>query len=125
LMLMLSFGGIAATAQQAAAPQGAGQRQGGTRTAPPPISWPAPPLADGPIVLDTAIQHQIRLTVTKGFNQPWSMAFLPDGAILVTARRGRLRMVSAGFLYPNSVAESLDGRDEARPVLIDYPFHPR
>src|SRR5262249_41555626 len=73
-------------------------------TAPPPINWPAPPLADGPIVLDTAIQHQIRLTVIKGFNQPWSMAFLPDGSILVTERPGRLRIVRDGVLDPKPIA---------------------
>jgi glucose/arabinose dehydrogenase len=65
------------------------------RNAPPPINWPSPPLPDGPIVLDTGIQHQIRLVVTKGLNQPWSMAFLPDGGILVTERPGRLRMKRA------------------------------
>jgi len=61
------------------------QGRGGARTptAPPPIAWPSPSLADGPIVLDTGVQHQIRLVVTKGLNQPWSMAFLPNGAILV------------------------------------------
>src|SRR5262245_65610867 len=73
-------------------------------TAPPPINWPAPALADGPIVLDTAIQHQIRLTVIKGFNQHWSMAFLPDGGILVTERPGRIRIVRDGILAPNPIA---------------------
>src|SRR5262245_45107652 len=87
----LVFGGSATRAQQRAP------------TAPPPINWPAPPLADGPIVLDTAIQHQIRLNVIKGFNQPWSMAFLPDGGILVTERPGRLRIVRNGALDPNPV----------------------
>jgi hypothetical protein len=41
------------------------------------VVWRSPPLADGPIVLDTGIQHEIRLFVSKGLNQPWSMAFLP------------------------------------------------
>ena len=59
--------------QQAAA----GQPARGA-TAPPPITWPSPALPAGPIVLDTGIQHQIRLFVTKGLNQPWSMAFLPS-----------------------------------------------
>jgi len=62
---------IAVHAQQTAAPQAAAARP---PAAPPPIIWPSPPLADGPIVLDTGIQHQIRLIVTKGLNQPWSMA---------------------------------------------------
>lgn len=33
-------------------------------------------------------------TVAEGFENPWSMAFLPDGRILVTERPGRLRLVS-------------------------------
>ena len=73
-------------------------------TAPPGINWPSPPLPDGPIVLDTGIQHQIRLIVTKGLNQPFSMAFLPDGDILITERPGRLRIVRNGVLDPNPVA---------------------
>src|ERR671936_76247 len=75
-----------------------------TPTAPPPIVWPSPPLADGPIVLDTAIQRPVRLVVTKGLNQPWSMAFLPNGSILVTERPGRLRIVRDGVLDPKPIA---------------------
>jgi glucose/arabinose dehydrogenase len=127
---MLSFVGATGRAQQAAGPQGAtgGQRQGGARggaTAPPPISWPGPPLADGPIVLDTAIQHQIRLTVIKGFNQPWSMAFLPDGGILVTERPGRLRIVRAGVLDPNPVAGVPQVQAQGLAGLMDIALHPR
>jgi glucose/arabinose dehydrogenase len=94
-------------------------------TAPPPINWPAPPLADGPIVLDTAIQHQIRLTVIKGFNQPWSMAFLPDGAILVTERPGRLRIVRDGVLDPNPVAGMPQVQAQGIAGLMDIALHPR
>lgn len=32
--------------------------------------------------------------LAKGFNQPWGMAFLPDGRILFTEREGRLRILS-------------------------------
>src|SRR5262245_23293799 len=80
-------------------------QQGGTRVAnaPPPIVWPSPALPEGPIVLDTGIQHEVRLTVTKGLNQPWSMAFLPDGGILVTERPGRLRLMRNGILDPKPV----------------------
>src|SRR2546425_705552 len=102
---------------------GAAQQQ--TRTAPPPIVWPSPPLADGPIVLDTAIQHQIRLVMTKGLNQPWSMAFLPDGAILVTERPGRLRIVRNGVLDPNPVAGIPQVQAQGLAGLMDLALHPR
>ena len=34
------------------------------------------------------------ITVASGFEHPWSLAFLPDGRILVTERPGRLRIVT-------------------------------
>src|SRR5262245_62204493 len=33
-------------------------------------------------------------TVAKGLEHPWSLAFLPDGRMLVTERPGRLRYVT-------------------------------
>ncbi len=40
----------------------------------------------GPLLLET---------VASGFENPWSLAFLPDGRMLVTERPGRLRLVAA------------------------------
>jgi aldose sugar dehydrogenase len=113
ILLTAPGGRIAVTAQQRVA------------TAPPPIIWPAPPLADGPIILDTAIQHQIRLTVIKGFNQPWSMAFLPDGGIFVTERPGRLRIVRDGVLDPSPVAGLPQVQAQGLAGLMDIALHPR
>src|SRR5438128_3757049 len=96
-----------------------------TPTAPPPIAWPSPTLAESPMVLDTAIQHQIRLVVTKGLNQPWSMAFLPNGSILVTERPGRLRIVRDGVLDPNPVAGVPVVRAQGLAGLMDLALHPR
>src|SRR5262245_27021561 len=128
-VIVLSYQ-ISGKPQQQPSPQAgaaAGQRQGGGRgpTAPPPITWPAPPLADGPITLDTAIQHEIRLTIIKGFNQPWSMAFLPDGGILVTERPGRLRIVRDGVLNPNPVAGLPQVQAQGLAGLMDVALHPR
>ena len=95
------------------------------RNAPPPILWPSPPLADGPIVLDTGIQHEIRLTVTKGLDQPWSMAFLPDGAILISERPGRLRIVRNGVLDPTPVSGLPEIRAQGLGGLMDLALHPR
>jgi glucose/arabinose dehydrogenase len=86
----------------------------GGATAPPPIVWPSPPAPDGPLQIDTGLIRPIKITVTKGLNQPWSMAFLPDGGILVTERGGRLRIVRNGVLDPTPIAG-----------LMDVQLHPR
>jgi glucose/arabinose dehydrogenase len=127
MIAVLVLAGVRGRAQQAPAPQG-GAPQGGaqrTPTAPPPIMWPSPPLADGPIILDTGIQHQIRLIVTKGLNQPWSMAFLPDGGILITERPGRLRIVRNGVLDPNPIAGVPQVQARGLAGLMDLALHPR
>jgi aldose sugar dehydrogenase len=110
--------------QQAPAAPG-GRGPGRAPTAPPPITWPSPALPDGPITLDTAIQHQIRLVVTKGLNQPWSMAFLPDGSILVTERPGRLRIVRNGVLDPTPVAGLPQVQAAGLAGLMDITLHPQ
>ena len=51
----------------------------------------------------TALHDYRVVTVADGFVVPWSMAFLPDGDILVTERGGRLRIVRDGVLLPGPV----------------------
>jgi glucose/arabinose dehydrogenase len=48
--------------------------------------------------------HSYRVVpVVDGLVQPWSMAWLPNGDMLVTERPGRLRIVRAGALVPDAV----------------------
>ena len=89
------------------------------------VGVPVPPLGDGPWVIDTAEQHRIRLSVvTKGLSNPWAIAFLPDGAMLITERGGRLRIVRDDTLDP----EAITGLPEIRTVgnggLMDIALHP-
>jgi len=97
----------------------------GGATAPPPITWNSPPIPDGPIQVDTGLVRPIKITVTKGLNQPWSMAFLPDGAILITERPGRLRIVRNGVLDPTPVAGLPQIQAQGLAGLMDVQLHPR
>ena len=47
-------------------------------------------------------------TVARGLDHPWSLAFLPDGRMLVTERAGRLRLIEPGP----------DGRAQLRPEAV-------
>ena len=130
---MVSLALVVPAAQQAGqnaggrgqAPGGAPQGAGRGPTAPPGINWPSPPLPDGPIVLDTGIQHQVKLTVTKGLNQPWSTAFLPDGSILVTERLGCLRIIRNLVLDPKHVTGLPPVQSTGLSGLMDIALHPR
>ena len=49
-------------------------------------------------------QHEIRVvTVVRGLVHPWSLAFLPNGDMLVTDRVGRLRIIRNGELSSSPV----------------------
>ena len=49
-------------------------------------------------------------TVARGLDHPWSLAFLPDGRMLVTERPGRLRIVSKDGKLSPPVAGRAEGR---------------
>ena len=68
------------------------------------------PLPDKPMVYDTAEGHKIRVVVvTKALSYPWSLAFLPDGTMLVTERTAHLRVIRNGKLDPQPVAGTPTG----------------
>ena len=58
--------------------------------------------------------HDYRVvTVVDGLVQPWSIAFLPDGDVLITERPGRLRVMRQGKLLPRGGG----GRAEGVPLV--------
>jgi glucose/arabinose dehydrogenase len=91
----------AAAAQNAApAPTPPAATPAPRRAGPPP----ATPLGAGP--WDFATRHgniHVELVANR-LDHPWSIAFLPDGKILVTERGGRLRVIRDGKLDPVAVA---------------------
>jgi aldose sugar dehydrogenase len=90
------------------------------------IGVPVAPLGNGPFLFDTAEQHQIRVSVvTKGLSHPWSLAFLPDGSMLVTERPGRLRMIRDGKLDPRPISGVPAVRTIGNSGLMDVALHPQ
>lgn len=93
-------------------------------------------LPDSSVLADEASDYKVE-TVASGLEHPWSLAFLPDGRILVTERPGRLRMLTAdGELAPDPLTgvpevfasaqaglfEVLPARDfeQSRQVYLSY-----
>jgi aldose sugar dehydrogenase len=63
--------------------------------------------------------------VTRGLSHPWSLAFLPDGTILITERVGRLRVVRNGVLAPTPVPGTPQVLSRATMAgLMDIAPHP-
>jgi glucose/arabinose dehydrogenase len=73
-------------------------------------------------------EHALRaVTVVGGLNHPWSVAFLPDGRMLITERPGRLRIVGRdGKLEPQPVGD-LPGNvaEHGQGGLLDVALHPK
>lgn len=64
-------------------------------------------------------------TVAEGLSHPWGLAFLPDGAMLVTERRGQLRLVSP----EGQIGEPITGLPQIEAGkqggLLDVTLHPQ
>jgi len=76
-------------------------------------------------LIDTE-QHRIRLTtVVDNLEHPWSVAFLPNGDILVTERPGRLRRIENGRLLSTPIAGLPDNIAAfGQGGLLDVVLHP-
>jgi len=92
----------------------------------PPIGVPHVALGAGPFVFDTAEQHKVRaVVVARGLVHPWSLAFLPDGNMLITERGGQLRMVRDGVLDPTPLAGVPKVQHLRNAGLFDIVLHPK
>ena len=90
------------------------------------------PLPKMPVDFDTAEGQRIRVSVVaRPLVNPWSLAFLPDGNILVTEREGRLRVIRKGVLDPQPVSGApasynagVSGLPGAVHGYMDLALHP-
>jgi glucose/arabinose dehydrogenase len=72
---------------------------------PDPPGLPRVELPTEPFIINTHAIPEVRVVpLASGLSHPWSLAFLPNGDILVTERHGSLRMVRGGELLPKPIA---------------------
>ncbi|MDX1647411.1 MAG: PQQ-dependent sugar dehydrogenase, partial [Longimicrobiales bacterium] len=81
-------------------------------------------LPDFPTSVETADQT-IRVRTVRGLSHPWSLAFLPNGDILVTERNaGQLRMVREGVLDPRPISGVPTVANPPLGGLMEVVLHP-
>lgn len=77
---------------------------------------------------DTVVQgekHAFRVeTIVDGLEIPWSVAFFPDGRLLVAEQPGRLRIVEKGQLVPEPVEGTPEVWYQGQGGLLDVEVHP-
>ena len=69
--------------------------------------------------------HEFRVvTVVDGLQNPWSIAWLPNGDMLVTERGGTIRTVRDGRLLPEPMANVPAVKASGQGGLFDIVLHP-
>lgn len=85
----------------------------------------APAQAQGGAQVVESEHYTFRVvTVADGLQHPWSIAFLPNGDMLITERPGRLRIVRNGKLLPDPVPGVPPVRAQGQGGLLDVVPHP-
>jgi glucose/arabinose dehydrogenase len=102
-------------------PPGGGRQGGRGNPFPRPQQLPFPADAQTLTTSTTAIRV---VPVASGLVNPWSLAFLPNGDILVTERAGRLRIVRGGTLDPEPIAGTPTVVAQGQGGLLEVALHP-
>ena len=86
---------------------------------------PTLPFPDAPREVDTVGVKLRAVPVVRGLENPWSIAFLPGGDMLVTERPGRLRIVRKGTLDPAPIAGVPEVWATGQGGLLEVLPHPQ
>lgn len=71
-------------------------------------------------------RHKVRATTAvAGLKNPWGVAFLPDGRMLITERRGTMRLVVGGKLVETPIAGIPKVTEFGQGGLLDVVLHPK
>ncbi|HVS22349.1 MAG TPA: PQQ-dependent sugar dehydrogenase [Gammaproteobacteria bacterium] len=85
----------------------------------------SPSLPTFPQVYETADQKIRVVKLADGLSNPWSMAWLPNGDLLITERAGRLRVFHDGKLDPTPIAGVPQVRITTLGGLLEVLPHPK
>jgi glucose/arabinose dehydrogenase len=85
----------------------------------------SPPLPQLPQAFETAVQKIRVSVVASGLANPWSLAFLPNGDMMVTERAGRLRIIRNGVLDPQAISGVPSVKAALLGGLLDVALHPK
>ena len=111
-----------AAGQQAPAGGGRQGRQGGPGAFPRVPSLPFP---DAPQEVETLGVKVRVVPLHKGLANPWSIAFLPNGDVLITEKPGRLRIARNGTLDPQPIGGVPTVWAVGQGGLLEVLPHPR
>lgn len=90
----------------------------------PAPSSPASALPEASASAIAAVENFRTASVVGNLENPWSVAWLPDGAMLITERPGRLRIVRNGELDPTPIAGVPPVLASGQGGLMDVSLHP-
>src|SRR5262245_18110351 len=83
---------------------------------------PRPSVAQSDVVRTQQENYRV-VPVGEGLEVPWSMAWLPNGDMLVTERPGRLRIVRDGELDPTPITGTPTVRAQGQGGLLEVAVH--
>ncbi len=87
------------------------------------ISFPKP--SETEVTKTELHDYRIETLVDKGLEEPWAIAFLPDGRKLVTEKTGKLRVITAeGKLDPKEIKGIPESVDLGQGGLMEVALHP-
>jgi glucose/arabinose dehydrogenase len=84
----------------------------------------SPQLPAFPQIYQTSEQTIRVVELAGGLENPWSLAFLPGGDVLITERAGRLRILRNGVLDPEPIAGVPEVTITTLGGLLEVALHP-
>jgi len=90
------------------------------------ISWMMVPSAGfAQKIFDTELYKVNAVTMVAGLSNPWGLAFLPDGRMLVTERAGRMRIIEGGKLVRAPISGLPVAAEHGQGGMLDVVLHPQ